>query len=336
MIGEQPVQGSVDVREASRAVRVEHLEGHDAGIGRDTRPRNHPGRRDDSADARPMAVVVLGAARSALRLRAVRAAAAEGTVSALTPAALGDEIVGQVGMIGVDPGIDHRHRDAVARDAHGVGHIGARERPALGEARVRPPVHVDVRHGRMPGERLDGSRPGPAGEAGEVLVATPDAQDARRQVVENALLTGSDRASPGRGGAAIRQVGLVEHHRDADLLRAVEAVEPGAQLRAELLHRCLPLRLTDRWSEPQERGDAQNGNRPATRGQRRLVFGAAEEREHQHPFSHVRGHLRRPIERASRPPGRGPTADRRIRDVSGSPAYRGLFRPAPRRPRRSS
>jgi hypothetical protein len=92
-------------------------------------------------------------------------------------------------------------------------------------------------------------------------------------------------AGPARPAKPAR-IGLVEHHRDADLLRAVEALEPAAQLRAQLLHRRLPLRLTDRGSEPQERGDAQNGDRPATHGQRRLAYGAAAGLEHQGPFSH--------------------------------------------------
>ena len=59
-------------------------------------------------------------------------------------------------------------------------------------------------------------------------------------------------------------------------------------------------RLAERWGEPQERGDAENGNRPPPPVQRRLAHRAAAEREHQDALSHVRGFPRRRIEFGTR------------------------------------
>jgi len=96
--------------------------------------------------------------------------------------------VDEIGVIGVDPRIQHRDAHARARESTVVGLIGADQGNALRQDGVHRPVEVHEFNVLVAQERLDRGALRPACKSGERLVAMLQAEGASGESVENALL----------------------------------------------------------------------------------------------------------------------------------------------------
>ena len=162
MIGNQPVERAIHVGETTASGVIQNLDGDDPCIRGDSRSRNHSARRENAADARAMAMAIFCGPRATHRLGAIRTTADHGTGTSAAPTPLLNNIVEEVGMIGINARVKNSHAHSGAGKSSGSRVICTDQWDAFSEGRPYLSINVDRGNPRLCGQSLQSPCPCPA------------------------------------------------------------------------------------------------------------------------------------------------------------------------------
>ena len=162
MIGNQPVERAIHVGETTPSGVIQNLDGDDPCVRGDSRSRNHSARRENAADTRAMAIAILCGPGAVHRLGAVRTATVYGTGSSAAPTLLFNDIVEEIGMIGINSRIKNSHTHSEAGKSNGSRVICPHQGDAFGEGRPYLSINIDRGNPRLCGQSLESPCPSPA------------------------------------------------------------------------------------------------------------------------------------------------------------------------------
>jgi len=121
VVGDQPVEGRIDARAEAGTRSAQDLDRDDTRIGRNAGRRDDTPGGNDAGCVGAVAVVVLCAARPALLHASRWTATLVRRRVVVAKTLFGDDVVDEVGVVRVDPAIEHRDIHAGTRDVRGVG-----------------------------------------------------------------------------------------------------------------------------------------------------------------------------------------------------------------------